>query len=87
MEDLGIVQFNGEDYTIVETFSRGSSLYIALQKAESEDGDEQNVELYRFKEAEDGIEIIPIETELEFEKALEIFMSLQEQEDEEDAVD
>jgi len=74
-----IVEFSGDNYEIVTTFSRGNILYIAMQKVQGEGDEESVVELYRFREIADGIEIIPIETELEFEKAAEIFAALQEE--------
>jgi len=71
------VEFNGDNYQIIDTFSRGNIMYIAMQIVQT--GDEENaIELYRFSEIADGIEITPIETELEFEKAAELFAALQE---------
>ena len=72
------VEFNGDNYEIIDTFSRGNIMYIAMQLVDSGD-DEPSIELYRFVETADGIDILPIETELEFEKAKELFEALREE--------
>ena len=80
MEEQIIIEFNGENYEIIDTFSRseGKLMYIAMQLVDSGD-DEPSIEIYRFTETEDGLYIFPTETDLEYEKAAELFAALQEE--------
>lgn len=88
-DEMDIIHLTLEDdseleCSILGTFEVADKEYIALVPLDSEEAYADQVLLYRYEEDEDGIVLINIEDEEEFDKVIEAFYMLFEEMDLED---
>ena len=84
LQELIITLEDGEgrgfDCTVLTTFEVNKREYIALLPHDVDENGDSNIHLYRYRNmiqgGQEGIEITPIQSDMEFEAALSVFETL-----------